>query len=279
MSASFKRRNSSVLILSLLLGAALCLTLGASPSEAQESGRQRMQAAPDNTMCPVLTDEAIDPDVFTVYQERRVYFCCADCKRKFERHAAAYVGNLPAGYFAAVAAGAPVQDHDERIVEAHDHDAHEQQKAEVYGLPRVFAWLGKFHPLAVHFPIAMVMSAVLAELMLMITRQPWYGSAARFGVWAGGAMALIAAVLGWLMAGIQLDDPSGIMTAHRWIGTGAALWAVIIIVLCRRAYCDPRGTRGIMRSYRVALLVGALAVALNGFLGGALVYGLDHFAW
>jgi hypothetical protein len=31
--------------------------------------------------------------------------------------------------------------------------------------------------------------------------------------------------------------------------------------------------------FRGALLVGALLVGLSGFLGSALIYGLDHYAW
>lgn len=31
--------------------------------------------------------------------------------------------------------------------------------------------------------------------------------------------------------------------------------------------------------YRLALFIGATAVAANGFLGGAMIYGLDHYAW
>lgn len=60
-------------------------------------GREGVGARDDegNKMCPVMTEEEVDPDKFTMYKGKRVFFCCDKCKAKFETDPERYVGNLP----------------------------------------------------------------------------------------------------------------------------------------------------------------------------------------
>lgn len=81
--------------------------------------------------------------------------------------------------------------------------------------------------------------------------------------------------MGWFFAGFRLTDPDWIMTVHRWLGTAAGIWAMLVLVLCIVTYRSVAWKPW----YRLALFIGAAAVAANGFFGGAMVYGLDHYAW
>ncbi|MFA5554994.1 MAG: YHS domain-containing protein [Phycisphaerae bacterium] len=45
--------------------------------------------------CPVMPQMKINPDVFTVYQGKKVYFCCPACKPQFEAEPEKYLSNLP----------------------------------------------------------------------------------------------------------------------------------------------------------------------------------------
>lgn len=163
----------------------------------------------------------------------------------------------------------------------HDHgteEAADTAPAHPYppeGVPRPLAWLGKFHPPATHFPVALLVSAALAELLLLRAPGQLPYHAVRFCVWVGGVGAVLTALLGWFFAGLRLVDDEWVMTAHRWFGTGTALWAVLMLCLCERAYRDEPSRR----IFRLALFGGAALVGATGFLGGSLVYGLDHFAW
>ena len=49
----------------------------------------------EQKMCPVMADMKINPEVFTEYKGKKVYFCCTDCKAKFEADPEKYVANLP----------------------------------------------------------------------------------------------------------------------------------------------------------------------------------------
>jgi uncharacterized membrane protein len=166
---------------------------------------------------------------------------------------------------------------------SHEHAEVQPQRVEAAaahpyppeGVPRPLAWLGKLHPLATHFPIALLSVAALAELLLLRRPQELFLGAVRFCVWAGAIGALVAAPLGWLFAGFHLLDDEWVMTAHRWVGTGTALWALVVLVLCERTYRSATDRK----AFRLALLLGAALVGVAGFLGGSLIYGVDHFAW
>jgi YHS domain-containing protein len=45
------------------------------------------------TLCPVM-ELAIDKKVYTDYQGKRVYFCCTQCKKDFQKDPAGYVKKL-----------------------------------------------------------------------------------------------------------------------------------------------------------------------------------------
>lgn len=50
--------------------------------------------AGEQTICPVMAG-AIDKTIFVEYQGKKVYFCCAGCKDKFEAEPEKYLAKLP----------------------------------------------------------------------------------------------------------------------------------------------------------------------------------------
>ena len=48
----------------------------------------------EQTTCPVMAG-AINKDLFVEYQGKKVYFCCPDCKGKFEKEPEKYLDKLP----------------------------------------------------------------------------------------------------------------------------------------------------------------------------------------
>ena len=88
--------------------------------------------------------------------------------------------------------------------------------------------------------------------------------------------AVLAAVLGWFFGGFHFVDGSWLLTSHRWVGTTAAAWSVLVLFFGERAVQTQAGSR---KGYRVVLFLGAGLVGAAGFLGGSLIYGLAHYAW
>jgi len=63
------------------------------------------------TTCPVMTGNKIDPNIFTVYHGKKVYFCCAICKGKFQKDPEKYLGRLPQFGGTEVGAGGQHSEH------------------------------------------------------------------------------------------------------------------------------------------------------------------------
>jgi hypothetical protein len=146
------------------------------------------------------------------------------------------------------------------------------------GIVHLLRWVGRFHVLVIHFPIALLTAAALGEMWYA-----WRGvrvpmPAVRFCVALGAAGAIAAALLGWLHAdfgGFGADDP-GTLGLHRWVGTAAALWAVPLVWLSEERDVR-RGSRS--NSFRIALWLGALLTGIAGHLGGILVHGSSFLDW
>ena len=48
----------------------------------------------EQTICPVMGG-AINKEIFAEYQGKKVYFCCPECKGKFEKEPEKYISELP----------------------------------------------------------------------------------------------------------------------------------------------------------------------------------------
>jgi uncharacterized membrane protein len=142
---------------------------------------------------------------------------------------------------------------------------------------KLIGWLGRFHPATVHFPVALLTAAAVAELLRLLTGRPAFDAITRYCLWFGALTAVAAAVLGWFLGGFYVSDASWLLTAHRWLGTLTTFTAVLLLGLCEGSRApERRRTRICFRS--VLLILTGLVLA-TGFFGGAVVYGLDHYTW
>jgi mono/diheme cytochrome c family protein/uncharacterized membrane protein len=139
---------------------------------------------------------------------------------------------------------------------------------------RALLWVGKFHLLLVHFPIALLFAAVAGELGALWTPRQGPSPAVRFCLNLGAVSAVAAASVGWLFA-LGRHDSSGLLALHRWFGTMAAAWAVAVAVWSEVG--ARRGTRS--WAARALLLVGALLVGVTAHLGGLMIHGKGFYDW
>jgi uncharacterized membrane protein len=130
--------------------------------------------------------------------------------------------------------------------------------------------ISHFHPLLVHFPIALVLTAAGAELVAIATPGPEWRWVAASNVRAGAAIGLVAAITGWLLASSPIVDATPALEWHRWIGLAGALSAAGAALMSWRPHGQSRRSQF---TYRVALFGAALLVAVAGHLGGTLVWG------
>jgi uncharacterized membrane protein len=132
----------------------------------------------------------------------------------------------------------------------------------------------KLHPLLVHFPIALVLTAAVAELVAVTTARQSWRTVAVANIRAGAVMGLVAAIAGWLFASSPSVDASTSLEWHRWLGMGGAAGAIGAAFLS--ATPDASSHRSALL-YRLTLFVTAFLVAITGHLGGTLVWGARFF--
>jgi uncharacterized membrane protein len=134
---------------------------------------------------------------------------------------------------------------------------------------RLMSWIGRTHPFAVHFPIALFPVALVA--LILARRRGETVELIRALIIVAGAASVVAAILGWFTGGFVLVDTAAVQLWHRWIGTGLAVigGGVAAWALRRR---DSVYGRGMV----VALSVITIILLVQGWLGAALVHGMDH---
>lgn len=145
---------------------------------------------------------------------------------------------------------------------------------------RALRWVGRFHPVSTHFPVALMLVAVFAEGLAWWTRRDSWMQTVRFLVVLGALGAVAAASLGWVNAAFSAygtGKNAPILGFHRWLGTFTAVWCVVCAVLVIISECREGSPE--RQRFRGALLIGGVLISISGFLGSALIYGLDHYRW
>lgn len=143
-------------------------------------------------------------------------------------------------------------------------------------LGRALRWLGKFHLLLIHFPIALVLAATAGELWAAIRRRAVPSEAVGFCVNLAALAVVPTAFLGWIFAatGEGADAPQ-LLLAHRLLGTTTALILIATAASFRRDL--KHGAR--TRTSRWLLCFAALVVMLTAHLGGLTAHGADFFVF
>jgi YHS domain-containing protein len=93
-----KKKLKIIVLLSSMLLIGLIVVNGCKESEppdrAEPVPEVGAEVAIEQTTCPVM-EGAINKDLFTEYQGKKVYFCCEGCKEKFEAEPEKYLAKLP----------------------------------------------------------------------------------------------------------------------------------------------------------------------------------------
>src|SRR3546814_5756693 len=96
-------------------------------------------------------------------------------------------------------------------------------------------FVGRMHPMLVHFPVSLLLVATLMEVLTIRRFQSQLRTGINWLVFIGSSSAVVAALCGWLLAWTG-EYGGDTFFAHQWAGTATAvlgalaallLWAVI----------------------------------------------------
>jgi heme A synthase len=69
-------------------------------------------------------------------------------------------------------------------------------------------------------------------------------------------------------------DADPLLAVHRWLGTGIGVGGLLLAIWAWRRPWEDRGSGKIL-----ALTLMTIAIAAQGWFGGALVHGAEHLNW
>ena len=127
-------------------------------------------------------------------------------------------------------------------------------------------YIGKFHLMVIHFPIAFLLAGGLVQWYQVIYKKG--GSLVPVLLWFGAVGAAAAATIGWMYAydSVYFGEDDNLLFWHRWLGTGTAILALTVLSL--RNKLSPK-------ALAIALTLCAGLVTAAAHFGASLVYGPD----
>ncbi|MGY6743956.1 MAG: DUF1549 domain-containing protein [Cecembia sp.] len=139
----------------------------------------------------------------------------------------------------------------------------------------LWQFLGRLHPLVVHFPIALLIFAAFLEIFTIGK----YQSKLRPGINAillGGVFsALIAAFFGWQLA--ENENISGdLLDQHQLFGFITAGISLVLLWFWRQI--ELKQKRQNIKLYRGVLFLTTFGVILTGHMGASLTHGEDYLS-
>ena len=226
-------------------------------------------------MCPVMTEEEVDPEMTITFRGKTVAFCCDTCIKKFRANPDRYLPRLPQ-FVSAPASDAGDLEDSAGISDAMGHTHGEGVEPAVEdGAP----WWGRVHPVLVHFPLAGMPLALLGFLAWIRRGSESFAKADVAPLLAATGAAILA-----VNSGKTLEDATRfsvsmreIVQDHEWYSERIMVLAIVLSLL--RIWRWNRMTGKWRWVYGGGLLLVCGMLGYTGFLGGSLVFGPDHLKW
>ncbi|MFN5422079.1 MAG: DUF1549 domain-containing protein [bacterium] len=139
----------------------------------------------------------------------------------------------------------------------------------------LWTFLGRLHPLMVHFPVGLLIFAALLEFFTLKN----FNSALRPGInlliIAGVATSALSVAFGLLLAQ-DGDYGEDLLFLHQWIGIATFLVGIVSWYQLKGAIKENAHKK--IQSYRLFLFLTAIGVSVAGHFGASLTHGKDYLS-
>ena len=128
------------------------------------------------------------------------------------------------------------------------------------------SFLGRLHPLIVHFPLSLIWVVFFLEIIDWRKQTSQFKSAIQIILWVISVSTVIAVTLGLILA--NHDDYAGSSIVwHKWLGISTLVFALLMHL---SHYSDE------IKSFRALLFMSVLLVTFAGHFGALLTHGEDY---
>ena len=137
----------------------------------------------------------------------------------------------------------------------------------------LWRFLGRLHPIAVHFPVSLLLFASILELFTLKNFDAPFRTGIRLLLAAGTIAAIVSAIMGLLLVkegGYELQ----VSNIHQWAGITTAVFSAITWFVSNSIY--KKNKRSLIKLYRAFLFISAIGVAIAGHFGASLTHGQDY---
>ncbi|HEY9486781.1 MAG TPA: DUF1549 domain-containing protein [Chryseosolibacter sp.] len=136
----------------------------------------------------------------------------------------------------------------------------------------LWQFFGRLHPMIVHFPIVLLVIALLMELFTLKDANRTLRPAINLLLIIGAVSAVIAVVVGLVLK--AQDDYSGdLLVIHQWSGIACAILAAAAAWLHHIVFNQNKPH--LLKTYRTVLIFSVCGVTVAGHYGASLTHGDD----
>ena len=136
-------------------------------------------------------------------------------------------------------------------------------------------FLGHLHPVAVHFPVGLILFAAILELFTLKNFNSKLRPGINLLVIAGVISAVVSAILGLLLAR-NGDYGKNILAIHQWTGIATACLGALALFFLLRLRKNKQ--LSLVKTYRGILFFTAVGVSVAGHFGASLTHGSDYLS-
>ncbi|MGC1240563.1 MAG: DUF1549 domain-containing protein [Chryseosolibacter sp.] len=136
----------------------------------------------------------------------------------------------------------------------------------------LWQFFGRLHPMIVHFPIGLLVIALVLELFTINKRNSELRSGINLLLIIGALTAVIAVLFGWFLK-VQDDYSGDLLLIHQWAGIATAILSAVAVYFHHQIFRN--GSIHLLKSYRAILTFTVLGVTVAGHYGASLTHGDD----
>lgn len=136
----------------------------------------------------------------------------------------------------------------------------------------IWQFLGRLHPMIVHFPISLILFAAFLELLTIGKPNSILKPSVNLMLKAGIISAFLSVLLGLLLAGNE-DISGDLLDRHRLTGILTGIGSLLILIFLHLS----KNQKRFLKWFRASLFLTSLSVIITGHLGASLTHGENYF--